>query len=63
MRFVYVDIFLYLCIMETEEEVNEFIDEKFSDFITLINKIGELVDIIPHLNTDNRNKILHCYGK
>ena len=46
--------------METEEDI---LDEKFSDFITLINKIGELVDIIPHLNTDNRNKILHCYGK
>ena len=62
MRFVYVDIFLYICIMDNEEDF-DFIDEKFSEFITLLYKIGELEDHIPHLNTDNRNKIVHCHGK
>ena len=48
--------------MDNEEDF-DFIDEKFSEFITLLYKIGELEDHIPHLNTDNRNKIVHCHGK
>ena len=73
MRFVYVDIFLYLCIMETKENYmriggllyritnNEY---SYLDInVEEVKSIRELNDMGVNVDFYNRNKIVHPYGK
>jgi len=79
MRFVYMDIFLYLCTMEDEEvfvlsdwiEINCSNDALISVFgiddplsaYHKIESVKRLEEIGIHVTFYNRNKTIHNYGK
>ena len=77
MRFVYMDIFLYICNMEDEEGLSDWIEVDCSND-TLISVFGidnpvsayhkiqsvqRLEEIGIHVTFYNRNEIIHNYGK
>lgn len=78
MRFVYMDIFLYICNMEDEElDFSDWIEIEveretlntvfgIGDPVSAYHKISSvkrLGEIGVHVTFYNRNKIIHNYGK
>jgi len=79
MRFVYMDIFLYICNMENEEDFSDWIEIDYrrsfdvlesvfgiDDPLSAYHKlesVKRLGEIGIHVTFYNRNKIIHNYGK
>ncbi len=79
MRFVYMDIFLYICNMENEEDFSDWIEIDYrrsfdvlesvfgiDDPLSAYHKVESvkrLWEIGIHTTFYNRNKIIHNYGK
>ena len=79
MRFVYMDIFLYICNMENEEDLSDWIEVQWtndecplvsvfgiSDPVSAYHKIESvkrLGEIGVHVTFYNRDKIIHNYEK
>ena len=78
MRFVYMDIFLYICNMENEEDLSDWIDIQvraddilssvfgIDDPVSAYHKIQSvkrLGEIGVHVTFYNRDKIIHNYEK
>ena len=79
MRFVYMDIFLYICNMEDEEGLSDWIEidlDLRSDVLNnvfgiddplsayhKIESVKRLGEIGVHVTFYNRNEIIHNYGK
>ena len=77
MRFVYMDIFLYICNMEDEEGLSDWIEVDCSNDTLIsifgidnpvsayhkIQSVQRLGEIGVHVTFYNRNEIIHNYGK
>ena len=78
MRFVYMDIFLYICNMENEEDLSDWIDIQvraddilssvfgIDDPVSAYHKIQsvkKLEEVGVHVTFYNRDKIIHNYEK